>query len=150
MQIEPVINEVREALLGQAALASGDPAVEAAIGHLAAALEPALRHAVLGLAQQAAAEIGAQLADRRVDVVLLDGDPTLRIADAPRRPAAAEPAEDLDARITLRLPPSLKRLVEDAATIDGDSVNAWVVDALSRRARRPHGRGQRVTEAFDL
>ena len=83
MQIEPVINEIRAALLGHGALASGDPAVEAAVGHLATALDPALRQAVLGLVQQAAAEVSAQLADRRVDVVLLDGEPALRVSDAP-------------------------------------------------------------------
>jgi uncharacterized protein (DUF1778 family) len=44
----------------------------------------------------------------------------------------------------------LKHLIEDAATTDGGSVNGWVVDALSRRAARPEGRGRRVTEGFDL
>ena len=45
---------------------------------------------------------------------------------------------------------ALKRLIEDSATLDGDSVNAWVVDALSRRAKRPVEPGRRVTESFDL
>jgi uncharacterized protein (DUF1778 family) len=65
-------------------------------------------------------------------------------------PDAHEPAEDFDARITLRLPPSLKQLIEDSAAIDGDSVNSWVVDALGKRAKRADRRGRRMTEAFDL
>jgi predicted HicB family RNase H-like nuclease len=78
-----------------------------------------------------------------------NGDPELRVVDAPA--AAAEPSdEDFDARITLRLPPSLKRIIEDSATIDGESVNAWVVDALNKRAKRNDPKGKRVTDAFDL
>ena len=60
------------------------------------------------------------------------------------------PQEEFDARITLRLPPSLKRLIEDSASVDGDSVNAWVVDALSKRAKRSVPGDKRVTQAFDL
>lgn len=152
MHVEPVITELRAALLGHASLAAGDPAVEGAATHLAAALEPAVRQAVFALAQQAAAEVAAQLPDRTVDVVLADGDPAIRVSDAPAAGGrATAPEEDFDARITLRLPPSLKRLIEDSASVDGDSVNTWVVDALSSRAtRRANASGRRVTEAFDL
>jgi hypothetical protein len=150
MHVEPIITELRVALVGHASLAAGDPAVEGAAAHLVGALEPAVRQAVLALAQQAAAEVGAQLPDRSVDVVLVDGDPTLRLSDAPSTADRAANDEEFDARITLRLPPSLKRLIEDSASVDGDSVNAWVVEALSKRAKRPDSRGKRVTEAFDL
>jgi hypothetical protein len=151
MHVQPVVNELRAALTSHAALAGGDPAIDAAIQHLIAALDPAVRQAAMDLAQQAAAEVGAQLDDRAVDVVLVDGDPTLRVGDAPSSGSQPSAAEDFDARITLRLPPSLKRLVEDSATIDGDSVNAWVVDALSRRANRSSRTSERrVTESFDL
>ena len=66
---------------------------------------------------------------------------------------STEPAanEDLDARITLRVPPSLKGLIEDAAETAGASVNSWVLDALSRRARKSdQGHGFRMTHSFDL
>jgi hypothetical protein len=102
------------------------------------------------LAEQVAYEVRAQLPDRIVDVVLTDGDPTLRITEAP---ATADPTanEDLDARITLRIPPSLKTLIEDAAETAGASVNGWVLDALSKRARKaPQGHGFRTTHSFDL
>lgn len=149
VHVQPVITKLRSTLVNQGVLAGGDPTVDAAIAALVDALEPAMQMAALELAQQAATELGAQLPDRMVDVVVVDGDPTLRVGDAPGAPQS-EPAEDLDARITLRLPPSLKRLIEDSATIDGDSVNSWVVDALSKRAKRPASHGRRVTESFDL
>jgi hypothetical protein len=149
MHLQPVVNTLRSTLAGHVALTGADPTVEASITMIIEALEPAIQLAALELAQQAAAEIGAQLSDRSVEVLVVDGDPVLRLTDAPT-PPSHDPAEELDARITLRLPPSLKRLIEDSATVDGDSVNTWVVDALSRRARRPAARGSRVTESFDL
>ena len=150
MHVEPIITELRVALVGHASLAAGDPAVEGAAAHLVGALEPAVRQAVLALAEQAAAEVAAQLPDRTVEVVLADGDPALRVSDAPAPTDAPQNDEEFDARITLRLPPSLKRLIEDSASIDGDSVNAWVVDALSKRAKRSSPGSGRVTQAFDL
>jgi len=150
MQIQPIINSVQAALANQGSLAGGDVAVEEAIDHLVSALAPAIRQAAMDLAEQAAVEVRAQLPDRTVDLILSDGDPSLRIAEAA---VAAEPAlsEDLDARITLRVPPSLKVLVEDAAETAGASVNAWVLDALSRRARKPQqSPGYRTTHSFDL
>lgn len=150
MQVQPVINAVQAALAGQGSLAGGDVAVEEALDHLVSALGPALRQAALDLAEQAACEVRAQLPDRTVDLVLSDGDPSLRIAEAA---VSSEPVsnEDLDARITLRVPPSLKGLIEDAAETAGASVNSWVLDVLSRRARKSEqGHGFRMTHSFDL
>ncbi len=148
MQIRPVINAIEATLISQANVAGSDPAVEAAVTQLATALGPALQVAAMAIAEQAAAEVRAQLPEHTVDVVLTDGDPALRIGDAPR---VAEPrqVEDLDARITLRLPPKLKQLIEEAAQTNGDSVNTWVVDALGKRAGQK-GRGKRFDESFDL
>jgi hypothetical protein len=148
VQIRPVINAVEAALVSQATVASSDPAVEAAVDQLVAALAPALHVAAMEIAEQAAAEVRAQLPEHIVDVLLTDGDPALRIGEAPR---VGEPrqAEDLDARITLRLTPTLKQLIEDAAQHSGDSVNAWVVEALGKRARQ-RGRGKHYDESFDL
>jgi hypothetical protein len=104
----------------------------------------------MDLAEQAACEVRAQLSDRAVDVVLVDGDPSLRIADA-TAPADPLSSEELDARITLRINPSLKRLIEDAAESAGASVNSWVLDSLSRRARKPDKTfGFRSSHTFDL
>ena len=114
------------------------------------ALGPAIRQAAMELAEQAACEVRAQLPDRTVDLVLADGDPTLRIAEAAVS-TDSNTTEDLDARITLRVPPSLKSLIENAAETAGASVNSWVLDALSRRARKPQQtQGFRMTHSFDL
>lgn len=150
MQVEPVLNGLRASLESHHFFAGGDAAVNDAVGWLTEALGPALRIAALELAQQAAVEVAAQLDDRDIDVVVVDGDPTLRVTDAAPSARGDSPEEDFDARITLRLPPSLKHLIEDAASTEGGSVNGWVVDALSKRAARSEGRGRRVTEGFDL
>lgn len=148
MHVQPVVAGLQAALVGHGELAGAEPAVEAAAGHLAELLGPALRQAALDLAEQAASEVRAQLPDRTVDVVLVDGDPVLRIGDAVA--TRADTTEELDARITLRLPPSLKKLVEDLADSAGDSVNTWVVDQLSARAKSSTKRGFRGTRTFDL
>jgi len=150
MHVESVLNGLRASIEHQRMLAGDDPAVDDAVGSLLDALDPAVRLAALELAQQAAIEVGAQLSEHRVDVVLVDGDPNLRLAEVASQQSGEHPNEDLDARITLRLPPSLKRLIEDAANSDGGSVNAWVVDTLSKRATRSEPSGRRVTESFDL
>ena len=150
MQVQPIINSVQAALAAQGSLAGGDSDVEEAIDHLVSALAPAIRQAAMDLAEQAACEVRAQLPDRTVDLVLADGDPALRIAEMAVS-SESVPSEDLDARITLRIPPSLKSLIEDAADTTGASVNSWVLDALSRRARKPDpGHGFRMTHSFDL
>jgi hypothetical protein len=150
VHLRPIITAVQATLVGQAGLATDDPAVEAALHQLVEALAPALQVAAMQLAEQAAAEVRAQLPDQTVDVVLSDGDPNLRIGDAPAAQATRVNAEDLDARITLRLTPTLKQLVEDAAQRAGDSVNAWVVDALGKRAVRQPGGRKTYTQGFDL
>ena len=149
MHVQPVLNSLQAALAGQAGLATGDPSVEAATTHLVEALGPALRLAAMELAQQAAAEVGAQLPDHTIEIVLVDGDPSLRVTESKATEERAA-SEDFDARITLRLPPSLKELIEDAAGSKGDSVNGWVVDALAHRAAKNKTRGKTHTQSFDL
>ncbi len=149
MQLQPIIHHVQATLAGHGSLAGDDPALDGVVQQLIDALDPALRLAAMDLAQQAAAEISAQLPDRTVEVVISGGDLELRVVDGPTQAAEAS-TEEFDARITLRLPPSLKRVIEDSATIDGESVNAWVVDALNKRAKRNDPKGTRVTDAFDL
>ena len=150
MHLDPVINSLRAAINANVSI-SDDPDLESAAERLADALEPALRQAAVELAQQAASEIGAQLAEQSVDVVLSGRDLELRVVDAAgstESGAAAE--EDFDARITLRLPPTLKSTIERFANTDGESVNTWVVEALSRNARRYTASSGTVTEEFDL
>src|SRR5690606_1859695 len=101
------------------------------------------------LAQQAAEEVSAQLGDRTVEVVLVDGEPHLRVSQ-PSDVASPPLEEEFAARITLRLPPSLKGLVESAADETGDSVNSWVVKTLTSGARKSTKVGRVVRGSFDL
>ena len=131
------------AVTGQAALAGGDPAVESAARALRDALGPATRQLALELAEQAAAEVDAQMSHGRVEVVLRGGEPALAVRAG--EPAEGRPAgEEYEARITLRLPPSLKAAVEEAARSAGESVNSFLVRDLSRLTARSGRVGKRM------
>jgi hypothetical protein len=132
MDIEIVVEQFRRTAEGQLRIAGDDPSVVAAGQAVMLSLEPALRLAALTLAEQAAAELTAQLPDRTVDVVLADAQPTLvlrSIADD-----VTVNTEDYDARMTVRLPEDLKDDLEIAASDLGDSVNTFVVKALAGSA----------------
>ena len=131
------------AVTSQVGLAGGDPAVEAAARALREALRPAARQLVADLAEQAAAEIGEQLPHQRVEVVLRGGEPALVVRadeEVGRRPVA----EELEARVTMRLPPSLKGALEEAARLAGESVNTFLVRDLSRMTAGPGRVGNRM------
>jgi len=150
MHVQPVINAVRAALVNNSGISSSDPTIEAAVNQLIESLGPALRVAAFDLAEQAAGEVRAQLPDHTVDIVLAEGDPALRISEGKTATASRPTDEDFDARITLRLPPSLKDLIEDAAGVTGESVNQWVVEALGKRARGSRRVEKSYNQTFDL
>lgn len=131
------------ALTNQVALAGGDPAVESAARALRDALRPAARQLALEFIEQAAAEVDAQLPYHRVEVVLRGGEPAVEVRAGEvgeRLPSG----EEYEARITLRLPPSLKSAIEEAARAAGESVNSYVVRDLSRLTARPGRVGKRM------
>ena len=137
------LSRFEAAVTNQVSLAGGDPEVEAAARALREALGPASRQLALELVEQAAAEVGAQLPHHGVEVVLRGGEPVLEVRSGEQergRPAD----EEYGARITLRLPPSLKAAVEDAARVAGESVNSYLVGALSRSTARPVRVGRRM------
>jgi hypothetical protein len=143
MDTTVAITRFQAALEQQVFLAGGDPAVETAGRALLAAAEPAVRGLALDLVEQAAAEIRAQLPGQRVEVILEEGEPALRVR--PEEPAPAPGGEDAaDARVTLRLSPRLKQIIEDAAAEKGESLNAWLVRTLSAQGGRHPMRGRRV------
>jgi hypothetical protein len=133
--------KIEGALERQLLVSGGQPEVESAATALLAVLGPALRDAVLELAGQAAAEVTAQLPGGEVEVVVVDGDPELRVRSADDQDPQVGAGEPLDARITLRLSPLLKERVETAAGELGESVNAWLVRSLggltAHRSRKP-------------
>ncbi len=128
----------------QMTLAGGDQAVEAAGLALLAAAQPAVRVLAFELAEQAAAEVRAQLPGHMVEVMLDQGEPVLRVSPQ-EAPAGRGPAdESADARVTLRLSPRLKEIIEEAAAETGESLNSWLVRTLSAHGVRPRSRGHRI------
>lgn len=150
MHLDGLLAELEGSVRSQIALAGGDPGVEAAANALMGALRPALQQAAFSLAEQAALEVNAQLTDQRVDVVLSEGEPVLKVTDETSAPNAAAADQDLSARITVRIPESIKALVEDAADGSGASVNQFVVDALSRKVSQKPGRRRTQRGTIDL
>lgn len=146
MDVTTVTTEIEALLQQQLELMSGDDAVERATQAMLLSLEPALQRAAMQLAEQAAAEVDAQLPDARVDVVVSDGDPTLVVRSS-QEAGPAFGVEDLEARLTLRLPSQLKDQIEQAAGDAGDSINSYVIKSLSRTSGRRKG-GRRVSETF--
>ncbi len=145
MQTEEILNTIEETVESQLALSgSGDGLEEAAMA-LLAVLRPALKQAAFTVAEQAAVEVRAQLPGYAVSVVVDDGEPSLLVReDSAERSFTSD---DLSARITLRLPDTLKDDLEEAAGAAGDSVNAFVIKALSKRSNRRSSR--RITETFE-
>ncbi|MBM3695231.1 MAG: toxin-antitoxin system HicB family antitoxin [Actinobacteria bacterium] len=145
MDATVALTRFQAALEQQVLLAGGDPVMEAAGRALLAASGPALRSLALDLAEQAAAEVRAQLPGHAVEVLLEDGEPALRVRpEETDRGAASRQEEPSDARVTLRLSPRLKELIEQAAAERGESLNSWLVRTLSVHGSRPRGRGQRI------
>jgi len=102
------------------------------------ALGSNLRLKLLDLLSQAALELSSKLPSGRVEVRLAGQEPELVYVEEPGE-AAGVPGEEFSARITLRLPESLKAAVEQAAAREGASTNAWLVRAIARAAEaRPH------------
>jgi hypothetical protein len=139
---------------------AGEDAARAA-DMVAQALDPSVRLTLLEVLSAAAAEITARLEGTVVEVRLTGGNPSFVVqATAPDVPAdhgqpAAGEADDAGmARMTLRLPQSLKERVEAAATADGVSVNTWLAQAArlaldgtggSQPRQSRHRPGQRIT-----
>jgi predicted HicB family RNase H-like nuclease len=138
------ITRFQTTLEQQILLAGSDPAVETAGRALLTAAGPAVRSLALDLAEQAAAEVRAQLPGQRVEVILEEGEPALRVRAEEAPPVAATPDEAADARVTLRLSPRLKEALEEAAVRSGESLNGWLVKTLSAQGGRRHSRGQRL------
>ena len=130
MELEPHIEALRRELASLGDI--GDEQVAAAAERLSRALGPALGLRLQAVLSEAALEVSSQLPAGHVEVRLVGQEPSLVyvVEDAP--PAAPAADDAFTARITLRLPDSLKTSVEEAASRDGMSVNAWIVKALAR------------------
>ena len=100
---------------------------------LGEALGSNLRLKLLDLFSQAAVELSSTLPSGHIEVRLAGQEPELVFVDATGE-SAGMAGEELSARISLRLPESLKTAVEQAADREGVSTNAWLVRAIARAA----------------
>lgn len=151
MQLRQATHRLETAV--EAQLRLGGPDLVAIGGELLDVLRPALRQTMIEVAEMAAVEISGQLVGQRVEVRLVDGDPelTVRPDDTafPSPPPPPAPGEEVEARITLRIPGYLKELIAEAAEGAGDSVNSYVVDALRNKAYERTSRNS-VRKTIDL
>ena len=143
MNLNLLIDSLQHELASVAEL--GDERVAAIATRLSETLAPSVRLRVLDLLAQASLELSERLPSGHVEVRLAGQEPELVFVDEERQSGAA--GEDMSARITLRLPDSLKQSIEAAAAREGVSVNAWLVRALARaaEARRKPSVGRRLT-----
>jgi hypothetical protein len=144
MDITPYIDSLRRDLV--AAADAAGPETRAAAERLTFALEPAARLALMEAVSQAAAEITAEmpsggvdvrLAGRELDFVVHVAAPT---PPAPPAPPTAPAPEEVDedgsiARVTLRLPESVKARAEELAARSGHSLNTWLVNIVRAATR---------------
>ena len=149
MDLTPYVASLGRELLTAAEAGGRDDA--ALIERLTVSMESAIRLALLEALSAAADEITGELAPGSVQVRLRGRDPEF-VVTAPQveRPRADATPDDVavdfddgaTARINVRLPEQLKAAVEEAASKEGRSVNAWLVRAASTalRAAEP-GRG---------
>ena len=133
MQIEGYVQAVRDDLARVAAV--GDESTARAAELLAVALESSLGRRLQEALGEAALELSSQLDSGRIEVRVAGGDPELVLVKDDEAAAASEPADEaFTARITLRLPESLKAHLEAAAAREGISVNTWLVHRLHHAA----------------
>jgi len=159
MDLSPYLASVREGVKNAAALA--DDNTQQVAQRLGTAIDSSTRLALIQALSDAASTISADLAPASVDVRIVGGEPEFAVSVptpsaepmmiTPTADEAAEPDEpEIDedepiARISLRLPTSVKSKVDEMADADGISTNAWlqraIMDALNERRRPPHPPG---------
>jgi hypothetical protein len=151
MDLSPYLESVRAGVANASALAD-EPTQEVA-ERLGTAIESSTRLALIQALSDAAGTISAELAPSSVELRMVgqdpefvvsvqtaEAEPTLLLPDPePGEEAESESSEDEPvARITLRLPQSVKTRVDEMASSEGISTNAWliraVLDALSDRS----------------
>jgi hypothetical protein len=145
MNLTIVLEGIQEDLQGLAGL--GDERSAEIARRLGEALSSNLRLKLFDLLSQVAVELSSKLPSGHIEVRLAGQEPELVFVDSPRDQAGSTAGEELSARISLRLPESLKLAVEKAADREGVSTNAWLVRAIARAAEsRPvHVSGKRLS-----
>jgi hypothetical protein len=132
MQLQRFVDSLKADLTAVAEL--GDEETQEAASRLVVTLQASLGLRLLDALSEAALELTEKLPSGHVEVRLTGPDPELvYVSEEPEPDAPFAGAEEgHTARISLRLPESLKAAVELAASREGISVNAWIVRSLSR------------------
>lgn len=158
MDIDPPLRRVHEQLQASAAL--GDDSARQAAQMLSVSLDPALRLAIQDVLAQLAADISAEIAPGRIDLALRGSSLDVQVVTPPMptdpepepEPVADPEPEGPSTRVTFRPPQQLKDRLEQEASAEGLSLNAYLVRALSQhldglragadpRGRRPQSWG---------
>ncbi|MFC0675876.1 hypothetical protein [Brachybacterium hainanense] len=155
MDLRDASRTVHEQLAASAAV--GDEDIRRAAGLLSVAVEPAVRLALQDVVGDLAAQISSELAPGRVDLALRGTEIDIRVVPPPAAvpgtpppppsfphgagmppgavpppPPAPEPEDDgSTTRVSFRPPQHLKGRLEEAASREGLSLNAYLVRALT-------------------
>lgn len=144
MDINQFVEELRSDLMTSAQ--AGGEEIRSAAERLTMALDSSVRLTLMDALSQAASEITNELQGTSVEVRLKGREPIFVVVGAATEaPAASEEPGDGDddyafddddnvARITLRLPESLKTRAEEMAARRGQSLNTWLVNATRQAA----------------
>ena len=149
MKMSLVVDGLRSDVISVGEL--GDDTVADVADRIAEVLGRSIPSRILDLLSEVAAEVSAELPEGRVEIRVAGDDVDLAyVEDAPARAAGPEGAggddgggerdRDMSARITLRLSESLKTRVEEGASREGISVNAFIVRTLEHGASGVHER----------
>jgi ribbon-helix-helix CopG family protein len=145
MNLTIILESLQEDLLGVAEL--GDDRVATVARRLSDTLASSLRLKLFDVLSQAAVELSAKLPNGHVEVRLAGQEPEFVYVEAAGESGMT--GEELSARITLRLPDSLKNAVERAADREGVSTNTWLIRAVARatesRPTHHHVTGKRLS-----
>jgi hypothetical protein len=136
MDLNPYVESLRRDLATAAAAGTEETRRTAEL--LAGALDPATRLAIVDALTVAAADVTEALNAVTVDIRMHGREPRIVVTShdpepepEPEPASMAAPADDDGtARITLRLPESVKSRAEEAAAREGLSVNSWLVRAV--------------------
>jgi predicted HicB family RNase H-like nuclease len=138
MDLSKYVEALRADVTAAAAVGGEDVARAAEL--VADALDAAVRLVLFDVLTDVANDLTAAMDGSAVEVRLRGREPELVVSGPLPEPApAAVPAADEGtARLTLRLPDSVKVRAEQAAGAEGISVNTWLVRAVLR-ALEPGG-----------
>src|SRR4051794_6342660 len=144
MELDHYLESVRRSVENATALA--DDQTRSVAQRLGATLDDAGRLALISALSDAAGEISRELSPGSVELRMAGGRPEFVVTPAPSQltgpddtddvldddnapdaPARAPGADEPPARITLRLPMLIKNKVDEAATAEGISSNAWLM-----------------------